>query len=152
MTSRGAVGGVAAAAVAFTFGLERVQGTRPAPGNPVEGPGPGALEEVAPSGSPVPGGEATLGAGVPPSAASFSDPPPGLAAGGSSSFSRAAAGTGERAGPDPPAEDRPEEQRERGGSVRQPRGQAAGSRPWSVLRPALLARVRDLPTLLLLLL
>lgn len=70
--------------------------------------------------------EATLGAGVPPPAASFPDPPPGLSSSRSSSASRAAVGTAERAGLKLPAEDQ-FEKRERGGSVRQPRGQAAGS-------------------------
>ena len=60
-------------------------------------------------------------------------------------------GTAERAGLNLPPKDQLEK-RERGGSVRQPRGQAAGSRQWSVLRPALPARVRDLLTLFLLLL
>lgn len=122
-----------------------------ASGNPVEGPRPGALEEIAPSCSPLTGGAATLGAGVPPPAASFPDPPPGLSASRSSSVSRAAVGTAERAGLNLPPKDQLEK-RERGGSVRQPRGQAAGSRQWSVLRPALPARVRDLLTLFLLLL
>lgn len=121
-----------------------------AAGNPVEGSGPGALEEIVPSCSPLTGGEATLGAGVPPPAASFPDPPPGLSASRSSSVSRAAVGTAEWAGLNLPAEDQLEK-RERGGSVRQPRGQAAGSRQWTVLRLALLARVRDLLTLFLLL-
>lgn len=72
---------------------------------------------------------------------------PAARGGGPSSVSGAAAGTAKWAGPDPPPED-PLEKRERGGSVRQPRGQATGRRPWSsVLRSALLARVRDLPTL-----
>lgn len=97
-----------------------------ASGNLVEGPGPGALEEIAPSCPPLTGGEATLGAGVPPPAASFPDPPPGLSSRRSSSASRAAVGTAERAGLNLPAEDQLEK-RERGGSVRQSRGQAAGS-------------------------
>lgn len=110
-------------------------------GSPVEGPGPRALEEVAPSGSPLAGGEAALGAGVPPPAASFPSPPPGLRAGGPCSVTGAAAGTVERAGRNPPPEDPLEEQRERGGPVRQLRGQASGRGPWSsVLRRALLAK------------
>lgn len=57
-------------------------------------------------------------------------------AGGASSGSRAAAGTASPAGPAPPPEDLLEK-RARGRSVRQPRGQAAGPRPWSSgLRPA----------------
>lgn len=58
------------------------------PGNPVEGPGPRALEKVAPSSSPLAGGEAALGAGVPPPAASFAHPPPGLCAGAAALFRR----------------------------------------------------------------
>lgn len=72
-----------------------------------------------------------------------------LRAGGRGSVSGAAAGTVEQAARNPPSEDLLEEKRERGGSGRQLRGQASGRGPWSsVLRPALLARVRDLPTLL----
>lgn len=152
VTRGGVVGGAAAAAVPFAFGAgERVRSS-PAPGSPVEVPGPEGLEEVTPRGSPRAERETALGAGVPPPAASFPVPPPGLRAGGRSSVSGAAAGTVERAGRNPPAEDPLEEKRERGGSGRQLRGQASGRAPWSsVLRPAVLARVRALPTLLQLL-
>lgn len=114
VTRRGAVGGAAAAAVAFTFGAGERASDSPAPGSPVEVPGPGGLEEVAPRGSPRVGEETALGAGVPPPAASFAVPPPGLRAGGRSSVSGAAAGTVERAGRNPPSEDPLEEKREQG--------------------------------------
>lgn len=79
VTRRGVVGGAAAVSVAFTFGAGERARESPAPKSPVEGPGPRALEEVAPNGEPLAGGGAVLGAGVPPSAASFPDPPPGCA-------------------------------------------------------------------------
>lgn len=110
VTRRGAVGGAAAAAVAFTFGARERARDPPAPGSPVEVPGPGGLEEVAPRGSPRVGEETALGA-------SFAVPSPGLRAGGRSSVSGAAAGTVERAGRNPPSEDPLEEKREQGGQA-----------------------------------
>lgn len=63
---------------------ERLTGSR----EPSRGPGPGAKEEVALSGSPLALGEAAPGAGVPPPAASFPDPPPGLRAPAQAVFRR----------------------------------------------------------------
>lgn len=51
----------------------------PSPGSPFEDPGPGALEEVPWNRSPLVRGEAALGAGVPPPAASFPSLLPGSA-------------------------------------------------------------------------
>lgn len=78
MTLRGAVGGAAAVAVLFSLKAGERAKDSPAPGNPVEGPGLGALRP-----EPLASGRSSaLEAGVPPPAASFFDPPPRLRAGG----------------------------------------------------------------------
>lgn len=132
MTCRGAVGGAAAGAVVFTLGAGEKARDLPAPGNPVESPGPGTLGEVALSGSPLTGRKAALGTGVPPPAASFPDLPgcaraaPALSPGLRRELPAGCTGL---------SPEDPLEKRERGGSARPPGGQAAGPGLWSdVLR------------------
>ena len=101
MTLSGAVGGAVARAVVFTLGAGERASFLLVSTNPVEGPGPWALKEVAQSDLCLSKGEAALGAGVPPPEASSLDTPTGLRVGGPSSVSPAAAGTPAQAVPDP---------------------------------------------------